>query len=211
MRKFINKFGAANTVTMIRILLIPIFLVILLTKWPSLPFFNSWGLTTDFWQPLIGAAVFGFIAATDAVDGYLARSRNEITTFGKLVDPLADKLLVTAALLALVQLQAIPAWVAFIIIAREFIVSGLRMVNAAEGVVVPASIFGKVKTILQISAIIVVILADGTIAMQISPLFNTFFQYLAQAILGAAVIATVWSMVDYFIKASDVLGKAWKK
>lgn len=211
MRKFINRFGAANTVTVARILLIPIFLVILLTKWPSLPLFDALGLTSELWQPLIGAAIFGLIAATDAVDGYLARSRNEVTTFGKLVDPLADKLLVTAALLALVQLQSIPAWVAFIIISREFVVSGLRMVNAVEGVVVQASVLGKIKTVLQIVAIVAVILSNSSLASLISPLADTIFWYLAQSILGAAVIATIWSMIDYFIKASDVLGRAWKK
>ena len=95
---------------------------------------------------------------TDAVDGYLARSRNEVTTFGKFIDPLADKLLVTAALIGLVQLGELPAWIAILIISREFIVSGLRMVAVAEGkVVIAASNLGKLKTVTQIIAIVMFI------------------------------------------------------
>ena len=97
------------------------------------------------------------------MDGYLARSRNEVTTFGKFLDPLADKLLVTAALLALIEMNVLPAWIAFIIIAREFIVSGLRMVASAEGSVIAASWYGKLKTVLQIAAILLFIVKDSIV------------------------------------------------
>ena len=138
----------ANIVTLVRILLIPIFVVALLSPWPEwLAYPEFWAA----WQPWIAAIVFAAISATDAVDGHLARSRNEVTDLGKFMDPLADKILVCAAMLALVELQAFPSWVALIIIAREFIVSGLRMVAAAQGKVIAASYYGKVKTVCRSS------------------------------------------------------------
>ena len=135
----------ANVLTLGRVVLIPLFLVLLLTGLPGR------------WAPRLAAAVFALLAATDAVDGYLARSRNEVTTFGKFIDPLADKLLVTAALIGLVQLGEVPAWIAILIISREFIVSGLRMVAVAEGKVIAASPLGKSKTVAQTVAILMFI------------------------------------------------------
>jgi CDP-diacylglycerol--glycerol-3-phosphate 3-phosphatidyltransferase len=133
----------------------------------------------------IAAGVFALAALTDGLDGYIARSRGAVTTFGKLMDPIADKLLVTAALIALVSLNRLDAWVAMVIIAREFAVTGLRGLAAEQGVVIQASWLGKVKTALQIAAIIALIVFDP------APLAVDLLVY-------AAVAATVISGVDYF-------------
>lgn len=193
----------ANIVTLTRILLIPIFVAALLSPWPNwLPEPEFWAM----WQPWIAAAVFIIISATDAIDGHLARSRDEITDLGKFLDPLADKILVCAALLALVELQTFPSWVALIIIAREFIVSGLRMVAAAQGKVIAASMFGKFKTVLQICAILLFTVKDS---LQISLMGDGFamcFTIFSWIVLLGAVIMTIVSMVDYFYKSREVLG-----
>ena len=201
-----RRMNAANTVTVARMVLIPAFLVILLADWPV--WLNAPAAITAL-RPWIAAAVFGLLAATDGVDGYLARSRNEVTTFGKFLDPLADKLLVTAALLALVELAVLPAWIAFVIIAREFIVSGLRMVASAEGQVIAASWYGKVKTVLQMVAIVMFIVKDSTFLIAFGPEFVAFFQAASWAVMGAAVVMTLMSMVDYFRHAADVLVGPW--
>jgi CDP-diacylglycerol--glycerol-3-phosphate 3-phosphatidyltransferase len=200
------RLNAANTVTLSRMVLIPVFLAVLLGDWPR------WLEAPQFWyslRPWIAAAVFAVLAATDGVDGYLARSRNEVTTFGKFLDPLADKLLVTAALLALVEMRVLPAWIALLIIAREFIVSGLRMVASAEGTVIAASWYGKIKTVLQIAAILLFIVKDSNFFHSLSPDLQLSTQVLAWGVMGAAVVMTVVSMVDYFMHARDVLIGPW--
>jgi CDP-diacylglycerol--glycerol-3-phosphate 3-phosphatidyltransferase len=160
-----------NTLTVLRILLVPVVVVALLDETPN--------------GDAIAAGVFALAALTDGLDGYIARSRGAITTFGKLMDPIADKLLVTAALVALVSLDRLEAWIAMVIIAREFAVTGLRGVAAEQGVVIQASWLGKVKTILQIAAVICLIAFDP------APLAVDLLVY-------AAVAATVISGVDYF-------------
>jgi CDP-diacylglycerol---glycerol-3-phosphate 3-phosphatidyltransferase len=160
-----------NTLTVIRILLVPVVVVALLDETPN--------------GDAIAAGVFALAALTDTLDGYIARSRGAVTTFGKLMDPIADKLLVAASLIALVSLDRLAAWVAMVIIAREFAVTGLRMVAAEQGVVIQASWLGKVKTILQVAAIICLI------AVNPAPLGVNLLVY-------AAVAATVISGVDYF-------------
>lgn len=198
--------NAANTVTLTRMVLIPLFLVVLLADWPG--WLQAPALVSAL-RPWIAAAVFGLLAATDAVDGYLARSRNEITTFGKFIDPLADKLLVTAALLALIELDVLPAWVGLVIISREFIVSGLRMVASAEGMVIAASWYGKLKTVLQIVAIILFIVKDSSLLDPLGADFYAFVQAASWTVMGAAVVMTIMSMVDYFRHAADVLVGPW--
>jgi nicotinamide-nucleotide amidase len=202
-----NQMTAANRVTLTRIILIPVFLLVLLTDWPTLfPGMPAFGVL----RPWIAAGVFVVLATTDSVDGYLARSRGEVTTFGKFLDPLADKLLVTAALLALVELQVLPAWIAFVIVAREFIVSGLRMVASAEGLVIAASSYGKVKTVLQIIAIVMFLVKDSpAIAAFFGLRFDAVFQAIAWLFMGAAVTLTIVSMVDYFRHASKVIVGPW--
>src|SRR5688572_16671485 len=128
-----------NVLTLIRILLVPVVVVALLGDTPN--------------GDALAAAVFAIAAFTDGLDGYIARSRGSVTTFGKLMDPIADKLLIIAPLVLLVSLDRIAAWVAMVIIAREFAVTALRMVAAERGVVVPASALGKLKTVFQVAAI----------------------------------------------------------
>jgi CDP-diacylglycerol--glycerol-3-phosphate 3-phosphatidyltransferase len=160
-----------NALTLLRIMLVPVVVVALLNE-------TTYG-------DAIAAGVFALAALTDTLDGYIARHRNAVTTFGKLMDPIADKLLVTAALVALVSLERLQAWIAMVIIAREFAVTGLRGVAAEQGVVIQASWLGKVKTILQVAAIICLIAVDP------APLSVELLVY-------AAVAATVISGVDYF-------------
>jgi len=137
---------------------------------------------------LLAGVVFIIAAATDTVDGYVARKHGMVTNFGKLVDPLADKILVTAALVSLVQLQRLPAWIVVVIVSREFFVTGLRMVAISEGEVIPASSLGKVKTVVQITAILLVIfdLPGGLAAMWV------------------AMLVTVASGTDYFLKSKNL-------
>jgi CDP-diacylglycerol---glycerol-3-phosphate 3-phosphatidyltransferase len=160
-----------NTLTVIRILLVPVVVVALLDETPN--------------GDAIAAGVFALAALTDTLDGYIARSRNAITTFGKLMDPIADKLLIAASLIALVSLNRLDAWIAMVIIAREFAVTALRLVAAEQGVVISASWLGKAKTILQVAAIICLIAVDP------APLGVDLLVY-------AAVAVTVISGVDYF-------------
>lgn len=133
----------------------------------------------------LAAVIFGIAALTDSLDGYAARARKEVTRFGQLVDPLADKLLVTAALFTLVELGRVSSWVAIIIVGREFAVSGLRIVAAVEGIVIPASRVAKVKTALQMVAIVALILQWP---------FGDF-------LIGLATAITIISGLDYFHKA----------
>ena len=209
----IRNMNLANRITLARVVLIPVFLVVLLGEFPE------WIASPALWrmaQPWVAALIFVALAASDAVDGYVARSRNQVTTFGKFIDPLADKLLVTAALVALVDLDRLPSWVPLVIISRELVVSGLRMVAVAEGRVIAASNFGKVKTVLQITAIVGYLLKESTVLKNV--LENllgtgamTYYDGLAWTIMAAAVVATVASMVDYFYHARDILTGPWDR
>ncbi|MGI8803244.1 MAG: CDP-diacylglycerol--glycerol-3-phosphate 3-phosphatidyltransferase [Solirubrobacteraceae bacterium] len=160
-----------NFLTVVRILLVPVLVVALLEN------------TGD--GDVLAAIVFAAASLTDFIDGYLARTRNSITTFGKLMDPLADKLLIVAALVALVSLHRLAAWVAMVIITREFAVTVLRMGATQAGVVMAASMFGKIKTCVQIVTIMAVIAVHGR------PLWLELMIY-------ATVIITVMSGLDYF-------------
>lgn len=173
----------ANKITIARILLVPIFMFFLLTNIP-------YGVT-------IAALIFIIAALTDSLDGYIARSRNQITKLGKFMDPLADKLLVTAALVSLVQMDRLPAWVTVIIISREIIVSVFRAVAASEGIVIAASPWGKAKTVSQIVAILVLLFNNFPFS-----LLNMPFDIIA---VWAAVILTVISGFDYINKNKQVL------
>ena len=137
-----------NALTLIRILLVPVLVVALTVETPG-------GST-------IAAIVFAIAALTDGLDGYIARSRQSVTTFGKVMDPVADKLMIAAALISLVSLDRLAGWVAMVIIAREFAVSGLRIAAGQQGVVIPASGLGKVKTIVQVAAVLALIAANDT-------------------------------------------------
>ena len=151
-------------------------------------------------RAVVSLVVFGLICLTDTLDGYLARSRNEVTVFGKFIDPIADKILVVAALLCLVQLGLLSSWVPIVIVAREMLVSGLRMLVASAGVVVSASILGKIKTATTMVAICLFILMVSPIVAAL-----TWFRVLAWALMLVAVFFTIASMVDYFAKAWPLL------
>ena len=194
---------AANIVTAIRILLIPVFVFLLLAPWPS---WLSDPTIAQISKPWIAAAVFTLLALTDGLDGYLARSRNEITNLGKFLDPLADKILVTAALLALIELGELPAWIALIIIGRDFLVSGLRMVASAENQVIAASHIGKGKTVVQIIAMILFIVKDSYAVVSRGAILELAVEVLAWVVMIVALVLTLLSMFDYFSKSSHVLG-----
>ncbi len=160
-----------NALTLVRVLLVPVLVV---------------ALTAEGGDTL-AAAVFASASATDALDGWLARRRKSITTFGQVMDPVADKLLVAAALIALVSLDRLAAWVALVIVAREFAVSGLRVAAGQQGVVIPASIWGKLKTLVQVAVIFVLIVAPDSGAAWV------------QALVYATVAVTLVSGADYFV------------
>jgi CDP-diacylglycerol--glycerol-3-phosphate 3-phosphatidyltransferase len=184
----------ANKLTIGRVFLVPVFLLFIAAK--DIPY-----------GTFIATVIFILASLTDKLDGYIARSRNQITKFGKFMDPLADKLLVTAALISLVELQVVPGWAAIIIIAREFAVSGLRTIAASEGKVIAASWWGKIKTVIQIIAIILLLLEVNiatssylTNLVTNIEFFKLFFEYLPNWFLYGAVIITLISGFDYFNK-----------
>ena len=146
----------------------------------------------------IAAGIFVLASSTDAVDGYIARKHKLVTNFGKFLDPIADKLLVTAALMALVQSGDVNGWVAMLIIAREFIVTGLRLVAAGEGIVIAASKLGKLKTVMQDIAIVAALLKNFPFSL------FTNFQFDDYA-MGLAVIITIYSLYDYIKKNLHVI------
>jgi CDP-diacylglycerol--glycerol-3-phosphate 3-phosphatidyltransferase len=167
-----------NVLTLLRIVAVPVLVVVLLGAIPG--------------GDAVAAAVFALAALTDGLDGYIARSQGSVTTFGKLMDPLADKLLIIAALISLVSLDRLAAWVAMVIIARELAVTGLRSVAAERGVVIAASWLGKVKTALQVVAVFALIVVNP------APPWVDVLVYLA-------VAATVISGVDYFFGLRGLL------
>ncbi len=193
----------ANVVTLLRICFIPVFVIAIISPWPA--WFPQWA-DAAVWKPWVAAGVFIVLAATDALDGYLARSRGEVTNLGKFMDPLADKILVAAALLALIELGVLPSWVALVILTREFIVSGIRMVAASQGVVIAASWYGKAKTVTQIIAIVLFIIKDSHQVTSFSAVLSDWLYLLSWAVMIVALILTIVSMLDYFVKARELLG-----
>lgn len=197
----------ANIITMVRICLVPVFVAAIISPWPEWIGFAE----LDVWKSWIAAAIFVVISCTDWLDGYLARKRNEVTDFGKFMDPLADKILVTAALLVLIELGAIPSWVVLVIVAREFIVSGVRMVAASKGEVIAASWYGKFKTVFQMVAIVLFVVKESPAWADASPESYTGLYVLSWLVMGVALILTVVSMVDYISKARHLIGFRPKK
>ena len=172
-----------NKLTLFRVILIPFFVFFLLA-----PYFEGYG-------NYIAVAVFIVASITDFLDGKIARKYNLVTNFGKFMDPLADKLLVSSALICLVALNKIPAWVVIVIIAREFIISGFRLVAADNGVVIAASYWGKFKTAFQMVTVIVLIL---NIPGEVFAVIGTVLIYIS-------LVLTVISLIDYIAKNKDVL------
>lgn len=195
----------ANIVTLLRICLVPVFVIVIISPWPA--YFPFWP-DAEAAKPWIAAGVFILLAATDGLDGYLARSRGEVTNFGKFIDPLADKILVAAALLALIELGVLPSWVALVILTREFIVSGIRMVAASQGVVIAASWYGKAKTVTQIIAIVLFIIKDSVVITDPAGVLHNPLYLISWAAMLIAIALTIISMLDYFVKAKELLGFA---
>lgn len=175
----------ANKLTLVRIILIPIFLVLLLLKLPT-------GKPILPYQDLIATGIFILAAVTDGLDGYVARRKNQVTVLGKFMDPLADKLLVSAALIALVELGEVKAWIVWVILGREFLITGLRAIAATDGSVISASKLGKLKTVAQILAIIEILLHDWP--------FSYWGIQMGDGLLLLALILTVVSGIDYIRK-----------
>lgn len=193
----------ANVVTLLRICLVPVFVVAIISPWPE--YFPFWP-DAEASKSWIAAGIFILLAATDGLDGYLARSRGEVTNFGKFIDPLADKILVAAALLALIELGVLPSWVALVILTREFIVSGIRMVAASQGVVIAASWYGKAKTVTQIIAIVLFIIKDSVVIADPEGVLHNPLYLVSWLAMLIAVALTIISMLDYFVKAKEILG-----
>jgi CDP-diacylglycerol--glycerol-3-phosphate 3-phosphatidyltransferase len=178
-----------NALTLARIFLVPLLVVVLVTKFEGRMIY---GVRME----IVGAAIFGLASLTDWLDGYLARRRQQVTTLGQLMDPLADKLLITAALLSLVQMDLAPAWMVTVILGREFAVTVLRGVAYSKGVVIAASPLGKFKMVSQVVAILLLILGYDHL--------QGFF-VLGKIALWVAVITAVASALDYYRRFNHVL------
>ena len=172
-----------NKLTIMRVILIPFFVFFLLS-----PYFPAYG-------NYIAVAIFIVASLTDMLDGKIARKYNLVTNFGKFMDPLADKLLVCSAMICLIELDRLAAWIVIVIIAREFIISGFRLVASDNVVVIAASYWGKFKTTFQMLMVIVLIL----------DIQMPFFQILGTVLTYVALILTVVSLIDYIVKNKDVL------
>src|SRR5438094_345879 len=174
-----------NSLTLLRIFFVPVLIVILLTKSPNLV---VWGVSMHF--EVWGVLILLLAAATDWADGYLARRRLQVTTLGILLDPIADKLLISAAFISLVDMQLVPAWMVVIIIGREFTVLGLRNIASAEGFTIAASALGKTKMVLQVCAVAVVIAAAQ----------HPFLERVGKLLLWLVVVSALASAAQYFLR-----------
>lgn len=185
----------ANRITLVRIFLVPIVTIFLLIRLDVEPLTigNYW----ISYNQVFALILFIIAASTDGLDGYIARKRKIVTNLGKLLDPLADKLLMAAVLIALVEMEKLGAWVAIIIISREWAVTGLRQVALLEGSVLAASKWGKWKTAVQITMIIVLLLNNFP--------FNFIDLRIDLFVVWAAVLITVYSGVDYFVKNKNLI------
>jgi len=173
-----------NSLTIARMVLVPLLVVVLLTEFEGS---RIAGVPKEF----VAAAIFGVASITDWLDGYLARRRRQVTWLGQILDPIADKLLTSAAFISLVQLDLAPAWMVALIIGREFAITGLRSLAYTRGVVIPASPLGKIKMIAQVVAILALILAStGEVAL---PLW-----WIGQAALWVVLVTALASAADYF-------------
>ena len=171
-----------NKLTIFRVIMIPFF--VLCFYLPAIPFHN-----------IVACVIFCVASITDFLDGYLARRDGLVTNFGKFMDPLADKLLVGAALICLIESGQLPAWAVVIIISREFIISGFRLIASDNGVVIAASYWGKFKTVTQMAMVILMLLNFP----------GAIFSVITRFVMWAAIILTIVSLVDYIVKNKDVL------
>ena len=180
-----------NSLTVLRIFFVPLLVVVLLTRQPN---FDFWGMPIHF--EVWGVLILLMAAATDVMDGYIARKRREITTLGILLDPIADKLLISAAFISLVQMGLVPAWMVVIIIGREFIVVGLREIASVEGLVIPASPLGKTKMILQVLAGCAVILTAKYSSLKLLGIVLMWLVVLSAVASAIHYFQMFWSQID---------------
>ena len=191
----------ANKLTILRILLVPIMVII--------PFLNIegnlWGIPITY---IVIDVIFIIAAITDKLDGYIARSRNQITTFGKFLDPIADKIVVITAMVMLVEFNHLPAWIPIIVIFREFVVSGYRLIAVEKnGKVIPANMWGKLKTVTQMLAIIFAFIdpnAYGTIFNGTLTGYEFIINLLVTIIMSVSVVATIFSGWEYIKGGKDL-------
>ena len=190
-----------NKLTIFRIILVPIMVII--------TFFDI-----DIKWILVDA-IFIIASLTDKLDGHIARSRNLVTTFGKFLDPIADKILVLAAMLVLVEAAKLPAWIPIIVLFREFIVSGYRLVAVEKGgKVVAASVWGKLKTVTQMVALVLAIVdpnAFGACFTGILSGFSFWYNLIVTILMIISVVATIFSGVDYIVKGKDLFKEEVKE
>ncbi|MCM3782889.1 CDP-diacylglycerol--glycerol-3-phosphate 3-phosphatidyltransferase [Neobacillus mesonae] len=186
-----------NRITLARIFMIPVMMVFLLVDFDFYPSPIQIGDYSLPFNQLIAAVIFIIAASTDGIDGYIARKHNLVTNLGKLLDPLADKLLITAVLVSLVEMGSIASWIAVVIVSREFAVTGLRQVALLDGSVVAASAWGKIKTIIQIVAISLLLLNNFPFAFIGIPMDTI--------LIWVATLVTLYSGVDYFVKNKHLL------
>jgi CDP-diacylglycerol---glycerol-3-phosphate 3-phosphatidyltransferase len=179
-----------NSLTITRIFLVPLLVVVLLTKFEGRQIL---GVPNE----IVGAAIFALASLTDWADGYVARRRKQITPLGQMIDPLADKLLTLAALVSLVQLDLAPAWIVAVILGRDFAVTALRSLAYSRGVAMPASQLAKIKMIAQVIAILALILAHGQMR-------QFYLDWIGQAALWVALATALVSAADYFRRVSIV-------
>ena len=178
-----------NALTLVRIFLVPLLVVVLLTEFEGRRVF---GVSKE----LVGAAIFAIASITDWLDGYLARRRRQVTWLGQVLDPIADKLLTSAAFLSLVQLGVAPAWMVAVIIGREFAVTGLRSLAHTRGFTIPASRLGKIKMALQVITILLLIVGWGPIPL-LAP--------VGAVMLWVVLVAAVASAIDYYRRFQRLL------
>ncbi len=192
----------ANKLTIFRIILVPIMIVVTFLEWPG----EFLGIPTVAWLLNV---IFIIASITDKLDGYVARSRNQITTFGKFLDPIADKVLVITAMIILVEMGRLPSWIPTIIVFREFIVSGYRLIAVENGgKVIAASIWGKLKTVTQMIAIIVAFIdnyAFGTIVRGELSGFPMLINAITTIMMVLCVITTIFSGWDYIKNGKELL------
>jgi CDP-diacylglycerol--glycerol-3-phosphate 3-phosphatidyltransferase len=172
----VRALNLPNALTLLRMFLVPLLVVVLLTRVEG--------------HAYLGAGIFALAVLTDYLDGYFARRRNEVTRLGILLDPLADKLLIAAALLSLVEMGLVPAWMVMIILARELAVTALRNVAAGKGVLIRASALGKAKMVVQVAAVLMLILSPA----------HPLLRRPGIALLWVVVLITLWSGADYFVR-----------
>lgn len=202
-----------NKITVSRIILVPLLMIFLIpipdstVNFPLLGFLKDEMLVYNKFVNGTGSYIAAFIfilaASTDGVDGYIARKRKLVTALGKFLDPIADKLLITAALIALVQSDIITGWAAMIIISRELLVTGFRSIAAAEGQVIAANKSGKVKMVLQTIAVSVCLLKNWPFSLITDLPIDTYLMFIA-------VIATIYSGIDFFVKNGKILSSGNK-